>query len=153
MSEEIRHHPGSSEDFTFRLIMVLLIFVPLGFVGRLLTYYFVGGSSFASSVYAIVGTLLSVIIFFSLGYYLRISKALAVGFLINTASLLCLNLFLWVPRSLTIKYSDGFLFLDGHVTGYGIAYYFPLALWESAVSCLDFVVYSRLSKRFTGGLR
>jgi hypothetical protein len=160
MIQETSHHSGSkgtmprSEDFTLQLIMVVLVFVPLGFVGRVLEYYSVGGGWFASSVYAMVGTVLSTIIFLPLGYHFKLSKTLAVGFLINTASLLFLHLVLWVPKSLTIKSPpDIFLFLDGYVTAQGVAYFLPLALGESVISCLGFIIYWRLSKRLLGGHR
>jgi hypothetical protein len=136
------------ESRVLRLMMAALIFVPLGFVGQFLTYYFAGGGSFASSVHAMVGTLLSLTIFMALGHYLRLSKALAAGFLINVALLLFLQLFLWVPGALTIKSSGEPLFLYGYVTGTGAAYYLPLALWESAISCMDFLVYSYLLLRY-----
>jgi hypothetical protein len=158
MSEEIRRPPWndrmisrSSEDFTIQLIIAIAIFVPLGFAARFFAYYFVGSGSFASFVYAFVGILLSVIIFFSLSYYIGLLKVLASGFLINAMLLLFLHLFLWVPNSLTIRYFGSFLFLDGYATIQGFVYYLPLALLESAISCLDFMIYWKLSKRIMGG--
>jgi hypothetical protein len=136
------------ESRVIRLVMAALIFVPLGFVGRFPTYLLAGAGSFASSVFAIVGTLLSLMIFFTLGRYLTLSKTLALGFLTNTVLLLFLQLFLWVPRTLTAKSSGEYLFLNGYVTGAGIASYLPLALWESAISCIDFAAYSYLLLRY-----
>src|SRR3954464_809380 len=108
------------ESRALRIVMAALIFVPLGLVGRLLTYSIIGTGSFASSFSAIVGTLLSLLIFMTLGQYLRLSKALAVGFLTNAALLLFLHLYLWVPGTLTIKSLGDYLVLDGYVTGTGV---------------------------------
>ena len=140
----------SSEDLTIQLIMALTVFLPLGFAGRIFMYYLVGSGSFASFVYAFTGTLLSLIIFFSLSYSIALSKTLAVGFLINTASLIFMHLFLWVPGRLTIRHSNSFLFLDGYATMQGLSYYLPFALLESAISCLDFMIYWKLSKKIMG---
>jgi hypothetical protein len=136
------------ESRVLRLVMAALIFVPLGFVGRFLTYYLVGSGSFVSSFYAIVGTLLSLMIFMTLCRHLKLSRTLAAGFFANAALLLFLHLFLWVPRTLTVKSSGQYLFLDGYVTGAGIAYYLPFALWESSISCMDFLAYSYLLLRY-----
>jgi hypothetical protein len=136
------------ESRALRIVMAALIFVPLGLVGRFLTYSIIGTGSFASSFSAIVGTLLSLLIFMTLGQYLRLLKALAVGFLTNAALLLFLHLYLWVPGTLTIKSLGDYLVLDGYVTGTGVVRYLPLALWESAISCVDFAVYSYLLLRY-----
>lgn len=133
-----------SEDFLFQFLMVILIFIPLGFLGRVLSSYIIEGNLFFSSLTAIVGTLLSLIIFFTLNRYLSLSLTLAVGLLSNITLLLSLYLLLWGSKTVTAKYAGSYLFRDGHVTIEGIAHYFPLALWDSIISCMDFVVYSKL---------
>jgi hypothetical protein len=133
-----------SEDFVLQLVMVIMIFIPIGFAGRLLSNYMIGGNLFLSSLTAIVGTLLSLIIFFTLSRFVRFSLTLTVGLLSNIALLLSLYLLLWGSRTLTLKYSGTYLFRDGYVTIEGIAHYFPLALLDSIISCLDFVIYSKL---------
>jgi hypothetical protein len=142
-----------SEEFVLRLVMVIMIFLPLGFAGRLLSNYIIGGNLLLSSLTAVVGTLLSLIIFFTLNRYIRFSLTLTVGLLSNIALLLFLYLFLWGPKTLTLKYSGHYLFRDGYATMEGVAHYFPLALLDSMISCLDFVIYSKLYEIIAGRRR
>jgi hypothetical protein len=142
-----------SEDFVLQLVMVIVIFIPLGFAGRLLSNYIIGGNLFLSSLTAIVGTLLSVVIFLTLNLYFRLSLTLAIGLLSNIALLLSLYLLLWRSGTLTLKYAGTYLFRDGYVTIAGVAHYFPLALWDSIISCLDFVIYSKLYEIVAGSRR
>jgi hypothetical protein len=142
-----------SEDFVLQFVMVIMIFIPLGFAGRLLSNYLIEGNLFFSSLTAIVGTLISLIIFFTLNKFIRFPLILAIGLLSNIALLLCLYLFIWESRTITLKYAGTYLFRDGHVTIEGVAHYFPLALLDSIISCLDFVAYSKLYEIVAGSHR
>jgi len=142
-----------SEDFVLQLAMVIMVFIPLGFAGRLLSSYIIEGNLVLSSLTAIVGTLLSLIIFFTLNQFIKLPLILVVGLLSNTALLLSLYLLLWGSGTITLKYAGTYLFRDGHVTIEGVAHYFPLALWDSIISCLDFLAYSKLYKIAVGGRR
>ena len=136
------------ESRVIRITAAILIFAPIGYSGRFLIYFLWGADSFVSNLLAIVGTLLSMIIFLPLSHYLTLSKTLVVGFLISTVSLLFLQLWLWAPRTLTIKSFGQYLFLDGYITGAGIVSFLPLALWESAISCVAFLAYRYLLLRY-----
>jgi hypothetical protein len=142
-----------SEDFVLQLVLVIMIFIPLGFSGRLLSNYIIEGNLLLSSLTSIVNTLLSVVIFFTLNQYIRFSMTLAFGLLSNIALLLSLYLLLWGSRTLTIRYGGTYLFRDGYVTIEGVAHYFPIALWDSIISCLDFVIYSKLYEIVTRSRR
>lgn len=142
-----------SEDFVLQLVMVILIFIPLGFAGRFLSNYIMGGNLLLSSLTAIANTLLSLVIFFTLNRYTRFWTTLTVGLLSNIALLLSLYLLVWGSRTLTLRYAGTYLFRDGYVTIEGVAHYFPLALWDSIISCLDFAIYSKLYEKFAGSRR
>jgi hypothetical protein len=136
------------ESRVIRIMAALLVFVPIGYSGRFLIYFLWGADSFVSNLLATLGTLLSIIIFLPLSYYLTLSKTLIAGFLTSAVSLLFLQLWLWAPRTLTIKSSGQYLFLEGYITGAGIVSFLPLALLESAISCAAFLAYRYLLLRY-----